>query len=43
MTELFPAIDMRGGSVVRLLQGDYEKMTVYNDSPLDMAYLFDDL
>ena len=41
-TEIYPAIDMRMGMVVRLLQGDYDKMTVYNDSPEVMAYTFQD-
>ena len=27
--KLFPAIDLRGGRVVRLTQGDYDRMTVY--------------
>lgn len=27
--QLFPAIDISGGQVVRLTQGDYDKMTVY--------------
>ena len=39
--KLFPAIDLRGGRAVRLLQGDYEKMTVYSDSPLDTAKSFE--
>jgi phosphoribosylformimino-5-aminoimidazole carboxamide ribotide isomerase len=37
---IYPAIDMRGGKCVRLLQGDYSKETVYGDSPLEMARLF---
>ncbi|MEH7107772.1 MULTISPECIES: 1-(5-phosphoribosyl)-5-[(5-phosphoribosylamino)methylideneamino]imidazole-4-carboxamide isomerase [Bacillaceae] len=37
---LYPAIDMRGGKCVRLLQGDYGKETVYGDSPYDMAKNF---
>ncbi len=39
---IYPAIDMRGGKCVRLLQGDYEKETVYGDSPFDMAKRFAD-
>ena len=27
--KLYPAIDLRNGQVVRLTQGDYDKMTVY--------------
>lgn len=37
---IYPAIDMRGGKCVRLLQGDYNKETVYGDSPFDMAQAF---
>jgi len=37
---VYPAIDMRGGKCVRLLQGDYGKETVYGDSPFDMAKSF---
>ncbi|ESU34046.1 1-(5-phosphoribosyl)-5-[(5-phosphoribosylamino)methylideneamino] imidazole-4-carboxamide isomerase [Bacillus sp. 17376] len=39
---IYPAIDMRGGKCVRLLQGDYDKETVYGDSPLEMAKKFAD-
>ncbi|MDR4889623.1 1-(5-phosphoribosyl)-5-[(5-phosphoribosylamino)methylideneamino]imidazole-4-carboxamide isomerase [Fredinandcohnia sp. QZ13] len=39
---IYPAIDMRGGKCVRLLQGDYNKETVYGDSPFDMAKAFAD-
>lgn len=34
---LFPAIDIRGGKCVRLIQGDYGQEIIYNDSPVDMA------
>lgn len=34
---LFPAIDIYGGKAVRLLHGDYARMTVYNDNPLAVA------
>ncbi|BAQ11886.1 phosphoribosylformimino-5-aminoimidazole carboxamide ribonucleotide isomerase [Bacillus sp. OxB-1] len=34
---LFPAIDIRGGKCVRLIQGDYDQEVVYNDSPTEMA------
>ncbi|MCA1319620.1 1-(5-phosphoribosyl)-5-[(5-phosphoribosylamino)methylideneamino]imidazole-4-carboxamide isomerase [Bacillus tianshenii] len=37
---IYPAIDMRGGKCVRLLQGDYSKETVYGDSPFEMAKSF---
>lgn len=35
--KIFPAIDLRGGQVVRLLKGDYDQMTVYGDDPLAVA------
>lgn len=35
--EIIPAIDIRGGKCVRLLQGDYNQETVYGDDPLEMA------
>jgi phosphoribosylformimino-5-aminoimidazole carboxamide ribotide isomerase len=34
---LYPAIDIRGGSAVRLLQGDYDRETAYDADPLDAA------
>ncbi|MGE6630159.1 1-(5-phosphoribosyl)-5-[(5-phosphoribosylamino)methylideneamino]imidazole-4-carboxamide isomerase [Bacillus sp. NPDC077027] len=37
---LYPAIDMRDGKCVRLVQGDYDQETIYGDSPLEMATLF---
>ncbi|MET3697536.1 1-(5-phosphoribosyl)-5-[(5-phosphoribosylamino)methylideneamino] imidazole-4-carboxamide isomerase [Bacillus oleivorans] len=37
---IYPAIDMRGGKCVRLIQGDYNQETVYGDSPSDMAKQF---
>jgi phosphoribosylformimino-5-aminoimidazole carboxamide ribotide isomerase len=37
---IYPAIDMRGGNCVRLLQGDYDKETIYGDSPFGMARAF---
>ena len=38
---LFPAIDLRGGNVVRLTQGDYDRQTTYGDSPLQQAQIFE--
>lgn len=38
--QLFPAIDLRGGQVVRLLQGDYDRMTVYGADPCAQARQF---
>jgi phosphoribosylformimino-5-aminoimidazole carboxamide ribotide isomerase len=37
---IYPAIDMKGGNCVRLLQGDYDKETIYGDSPFAMAERF---
>lgn len=34
---IIPAIDLREGRCVRLLQGDFERMTVYSDDPAEMA------
>ena len=34
---IYPAIDMRGGKVVRLREGDPNRQTVYGDDPLLMA------
>ncbi|MEZ7170561.1 1-(5-phosphoribosyl)-5-[(5-phosphoribosylamino)methylideneamino]imidazole-4-carboxamide isomerase [Sporosarcina sp. OR05] len=34
---LFPAIDIRDGKCVRLVQGDYGKEMIYHDSPAEMA------
>ena len=34
---ILPAIDLRGGSVVRLTKGDYDQMKVYGDNPASVA------
>jgi phosphoribosylformimino-5-aminoimidazole carboxamide ribotide isomerase len=34
---LYPAIDIRGGHAVRLVQGDYERETAFDDDPADAA------
>lgn len=38
--QIYPAIDLRGGQVVRLYQGDYDKMTVYGENPAAQARTF---
>ena len=38
--ELFPAIDLRAGRCVRLVQGDYDRETVYGDDPVAQALAF---
>ncbi|SFA48561.1 1-(5-phosphoribosyl)-5-[(5-phosphoribosylamino)methylideneamino] imidazole-4-carboxamide isomerase [Anoxybacillus pushchinoensis] len=40
MFTIYPAIDMRGGKCVRLIQGDYNRETVYGHSPVEMARSF---
>ncbi|MGY6553896.1 MAG: 1-(5-phosphoribosyl)-5-[(5-phosphoribosylamino)methylideneamino]imidazole-4-carboxamide isomerase [Wenzhouxiangella sp.] len=40
--QLIPAIDLRGGRVVRLQQGDYARETRYNDDPLALAQRYQD-
>lgn len=40
---VIPAIDLKGGRCVRLLQGDPDKETVYGTDPLAMAQRFQDM
>ena len=37
---VFPAIDLKGGEVVRLAEGDMDRATVYADDPAAQALLF---
>ncbi len=37
---IFPAIDLKGGEVVRLAEGDMDRATVYGDNPAAQAMLF---
>ena len=37
---VFPAIDLKGGEVVRLAEGDMNRATVYADDPAAQAMLF---
>ena len=37
---LYPAIDLKDGKAVRLLRGDMNNSTVFNDSPIDQAFSF---
>jgi len=39
--ELIPAIDLINGKCVRLTKGDYDRKTVYNDNPVDVAKEFE--
>lgn len=34
---IYPAIDIRGGKAVRLVEGDYDRETVFDSDPLDAA------
>ena len=38
---IFPAIDLVGGKAVRLFKGDYARMTVYDDDPLNAVRRFE--
>ena len=38
---IFPAIDLYEGKAVRLLKGEYEKMTVYSENPCEIAIDFE--
>lgn len=37
---VFPAIDLKGGQVVRLAEGDMDRATVYGDDPAAQALIF---
>ena len=39
--KIFPAIDIINGNAVRLVQGDYNKKTVYSSSPVEVARGFE--
>ncbi len=39
--DLYPAIDLRGGRCVRLLQGDYERQVDYDADPVEVALEFE--
>ncbi|MBQ9940614.1 MAG: 1-(5-phosphoribosyl)-5-[Clostridia bacterium] len=38
--KIFPAIDLRFGNVVRLCEGDYNRMNTYSENPCDMVNFF---
>ena len=40
--QIIPAIDFIDGKCVRLVQGDFDQMTVYNEDPLKQAQIFKD-
>lgn len=37
---IYPAIDIRGGKCVRLIQGRYDDITIFSDNPVSMAKQF---
>lgn len=39
--KIFPAIDLKDKKAVRLLKGDYNKVTVFNDNPVEVARKFE--
>jgi len=40
---IIPAIDIKGGKVVRLYKGEFDRETVYYDNPIELAKYFDEL
>ena len=38
--DVFPAIDLRSGRCVRLVEGDFDRETVYSDDPVSVARSF---
>lgn len=43
MITIIPAIDLIDAKCVRLSQGDYNQKTVYNENPLEVAKMFEDV
>lgn len=41
MLEIYPSIDLRGGKVVRLIQGDYSRQIDYGDDPVAVALRYE--
>lgn len=41
--DIIPAIDLIDGKCVRLTQGDYDKKTIYNEKPLEVAKQFESI
>jgi phosphoribosylformimino-5-aminoimidazole carboxamide ribotide isomerase len=37
---IFPAIDIKDNKCVRLIKGDFDKMTSYENSPFDQAKIY---
>ena len=41
--EIIPAIDLIDGKCVRLSQGDYAQKIIYNEQPLEVAKMFEEI
>ena len=39
--KIFPAIDIKNGSCVRLVQGKMENVTIFNKDPVNQAKIFE--
>jgi phosphoribosylformimino-5-aminoimidazole carboxamide ribotide isomerase len=37
---IFPAIDIKDGKCVRLVKGDFNKITYYKNSPYEQAKIY---
>ena len=40
---IYPAVDIKDGRCVRLVQGEFDKVTVYSEEPLQMALKWESL
>lgn len=40
---IYPAVDIKDGKCVRLVQGEFDKVTVYSDDPVQMALKWESL
>jgi phosphoribosylformimino-5-aminoimidazole carboxamide ribotide isomerase len=40
---IYPAVDVKDGRCVRLVQGEFDKVTVYSDDPVEMALKWEQL
>ena len=41
--QIIPAIDLLDGNCVRLIQGDYDKVTSFNNDPIEQALLWEQM
>ena len=40
---IFPAIDIKDGRCVRLTQGKFDQVSIYNDNPAEVARLWESM